>query len=237
MMPSYGGSSRVGSSGGYVNVPLVPGATQRQIRATIRGPSGRREVTFIYDTGATFTTLDRETAEAIGLRFDQADVTIRTRTANGETTRAVVLLPELTIDRFTVRNVAIAQCDSCRHGDTVGLMGLNVAGEFATTVTPDGTQMRLTPTRAGAGRKLSISAFLDVDPLTARTVAFTNKSALAMRRLKVALVQRDASGKETARAETAPFALAPGTRRIVEMDLSRLTPNQSYQPLVVEGEW
>ena len=232
-----GGWTRVGQSTNHVSLAIQPGASHQTVPATIRGPRGQREVKFLFDTGATFTTLDTKTAEAIGLDFSQATVRIIAQTANGIVTRNVLLLPELDIGGYGVRNVAVIQCDNCRSDELVGLLGLNVTREFSTNISAEGQQLTLTPSKSGLGRVLSIKAFLAVSELTPTSALFVNQCDQTMRKVVVELIQRDAAGQRSKRVRTPRFTLPGGGSRRVNIDLTRLTEGQSYELRVVEGKW
>ena len=224
-------------SRGPVKVAVQRGSSRRTVPATVVGPSGRQDVIFLYDTGATYTTLDMETAAAIGLDFNTATVELETRTANGVVTRPLMLLPEVRIGQHTVRNVAVSQCDSCRDGELIGLLGLNVLQEFATNVSPDGRQVTLIPASSGAGRMLSLKAFIEASLMRSGKIAVTNQCDRSMVGVVIELVQRDRAGKVAARVRTPHFSVAGGASESVDTDLSRLMPTRKTELLVVEGDW
>jgi hypothetical protein len=152
-------------------------------------------------------------------------------------TQRVAILSEVEIGGHTVRNVAVLQCDACRNDTLVGLLGLNVSREFSTHLSADGRKMTLTPSGQGAGRLLTMRAFLDVPVLTPTSARFVNKCDRAMRRVVVEMSQQDAKGQAVARVRTKRFTLPAGGSKDVAIDLTQLVQGRPYELRVLEGQW
>jgi hypothetical protein len=73
-----------------------------------------------------------------------------------------VLLEELWLGDLRLEGVAIATCDACASGETVGLLGLNVAGGFNLTIDSDRGEV-VFAARPSFDRHLDIKPFLDLD--------------------------------------------------------------------------
>ena len=229
--------TRVGQSNAEVRITVQPGSVHQKVAAHVQGPGGGQDVRFLYDTGATLTTLDRATAEAIGLHVDENTPTLQSHTANGTVTNPIFLLNELTIEDDTLRNVAIMLCDSCRQGDVVGLLGLNVLREFETTFSADGREMIMVRSSARAGQRLSMSAFLKMASSTRNSAVLRNQSPIDMTSLVVELVQSAVDGGVTATVRIGPFNVRAGQSATVAADMTRLRTGQRYTLHVVEGAW
>jgi len=77
---------------------------QFSFTATVNGASVR----FLVDTGATFVTLTREDARAVGINSEVLVFNRRAITANGEVRIAPVVLREIRIEQLAVDNVVAA---------------------------------------------------------------------------------------------------------------------------------
>jgi hypothetical protein len=99
----------------------------------------------LFDTGATFTTLTREALDTLGVEIPGNAPTAQLHTANGITEAPLVLIDKVWLGGFAVENVTIAVCDLCGNDDSVGLLGLNVSGQFTVTFDPGQAMLELTP--------------------------------------------------------------------------------------------
>lgn len=95
---------------------------------------GDVELQMLFDTGATFTTLDRASLRRLGVAVPADAPEITLRTANGERTARLVLVPQVWVGGFLVEGVTVGVCDECADEHTSGLLGLNVSGQFLVTV-------------------------------------------------------------------------------------------------------
>ena len=120
------------------------------------------EVYMMLDTGATYTTLPQRVLDQLGITVDEASPSIRLQTANGERDAAVVLADRIWLGDLPIDGVAIATCEPCASKDTVGLLGLNVAGGFNVTIDADRREVIFT-TRQSHDRHLDVRPFVDVN--------------------------------------------------------------------------
>ena len=101
-----------------------------RIPVTVEGGRKSEDVTMIFDTGATLTTLDRTTLRKIGVSVPRDAPTMQVHTAAGPRETQLVMVERVWVGGFEVEGVSIAVCDACANGDAVGLLGLNVSERF-----------------------------------------------------------------------------------------------------------
>lgn len=115
----------------------------------------------MLDTGATYTTLPLEVLEKMGIHPSKDDPTIILHTANGEREAQVVLIDTLWLGDLEMKGVAVATCEACASAETVGLLGLNVTGNFNLTIDADRREV-VFAAREDQNRRLDISPFTDL---------------------------------------------------------------------------
>lgn len=103
------------------------------------------EVSMIFDTGATFSTLDPATLTRLGVRIPSDAPTLRVQTAGGERETALVLLDRIWVGGFSVDGVTVGVCEPCADRQSVGLLGLNVSRNFLVTVDQARQELVMTP--------------------------------------------------------------------------------------------
>jgi hypothetical protein len=129
------------------------------------GKSVEREM--MLDTGATYTTLPLSVLKDLGVIPGPDDPRIVLHTANGEREAQVVLVETVWLGDLAVHGVAVATCEACASSDTVGLLGLNVTGNFNITIDADRREVVLSP-RQDDNRRLDASPFLDLQASLSR---------------------------------------------------------------------
>ncbi|MCK6522341.1 retropepsin-like domain-containing protein [Myxococcota bacterium] len=137
----------------------------RSLRIPVGFEHGDRshDLTLMFDTGATFTTLDRETLERVlGLSVPRGAPEVVLQTANGERRAQVMLIDRVWLGGYAVEGVTIAVCEECASDESAGLLGLNVSGQFTVTVDPDLHELTLKPRTGDPDRQLDISKWLDI---------------------------------------------------------------------------
>jgi aspartyl protease family protein len=115
--------------------PVVPPAVQilgdgemRLQRAQdghyyMQGSVSGRPVDFLVDTGASFTTLKQDVAQAGGIQNCQAT---QSKTANGIVDVCIGIIPEIRIGAYIVRNAVVV----ANPKTEANLLGMNVLGQF-----------------------------------------------------------------------------------------------------------
>jgi clan AA aspartic protease (TIGR02281 family) len=89
------------------------------------------EIELIFDTGATLTALNPDQIDALGHRVPDTAPQITLQTANGRRQAALILLDRIWLGGFPVENVTASVCEGC---GSLGLLGLNVSGNFRVEV-------------------------------------------------------------------------------------------------------
>lgn len=139
-----------------------------KIPVTLEGRRGSEEVTMIFDTGATLTTLDRATLRKLGIRVPADAPRMQVHTAAGPRETQVVLLPKVWVGGFDVEGVSIAVCDPCANDEAVGLLGLNVSERFLVTVDGAREELVLSPRTGATNRGSDVAPWVDLEAQATR---------------------------------------------------------------------
>jgi clan AA aspartic protease (TIGR02281 family) len=150
-----------------IALPYEGAGRRLSIPVVLEHAGVEQEVWMMLDTGATYTTLSEATLEALGVAVDSDAPMIELHTANGVREARVVLLDRLWLGDLVVEGVAIATCDACASADSVGLLGLNVAGGFNVTIDADRREVVLTD-RSSHDRHLDVRPFVELDARLSR---------------------------------------------------------------------
>jgi hypothetical protein len=119
------------------------------------------EVYMMLDTGATYTTLPVSVLRELGVPVDEDAPSIVLHTANGTREARIGLLDKVWLGDLALRGVAVATCDNCSSSDTVGLLGLNVAGGFNVNIDADRREVVFSARKA-FDRHLDVKPFSDL---------------------------------------------------------------------------
>lgn len=144
-----------------IALPYEGDGRRLSVEIVIEHGGQTRELQFLLDTGATYTTMPSALLDELGLRPDPKDPRITLHTANGEREARIALLDKVWLGDLAMDGVAIATCDPCAGDDTVGLLGLNVTGGYNLTIDADRREVVFTR-RADFSRHLDIKPFVDV---------------------------------------------------------------------------
>lgn len=127
------------------------------VKVRLVGPERTLEVPMLFDTGATLTTVDRATVEALGLVTDGApQVTVQT--AAGRVRQPLIVLDQVGVGRSQVSDgLTVAICEACRSDTAVGLLGLNFTRHFKVTLDHENGTLTLI-------RKPSVDRLGDIRP-------------------------------------------------------------------------
>lgn len=120
------------------------------------------ELDMLFDTGATYTTLDRRSLARLGVEVPADAPVIEVRTANGPRTAQLVLVPRLWVGGLGVEGVTVGVCDECADDRTVGLLGLNVSGQFLVTVDTARKEVIFQVRPGSADRVVDVSPWLEL---------------------------------------------------------------------------
>jgi len=145
-----------------VELPYEGDSSSLRIQVEIDGPVTGEEFTMIFDTGATFTTLDYASLSAIGVRVEADAPRVTLLTANGTIEASLVLVDAVWLGGAPVEWVTVAVCDSCTNYPAVGLLGLNVSQRFQVSLDHDRQSISLRPRASRDNRTLDIRNWLRI---------------------------------------------------------------------------
>lgn len=186
----------------------------------VRGSVEGRRVYFLFDTGATYTTLTPAIARKVGARPDEDAPTMRLRTANGTRGARVGLVDRLTVGDQLHQAVSFTICESCggfryRGAPVAGLLGLNVLRRYRYEIDSEAGRIEMAPGADFDNRSADVRPWFTTDDIdvtlektlakNSGTVAFTARNR-SDRRIDEATVVVDCAGSE----ETASFSLGAG---------------------------
>lgn len=133
-----------------------------RIEVEIDGPEVGEAFTMVFDTGATFTTLDRASLYRIGISVEPDAPRVTLQTANGKIESDLVLVDAVWLGGAPVEWVTVAVCDGCVHPPAVGLLGLNVSQRFRVSLDHERKIIDLERRTSGDDRSLDIRNWLKV---------------------------------------------------------------------------
>ncbi len=128
-----------------VVVPFSAAGNAILMDVELRGPAGRLSSTYLFDTGASFTTISSQTAAKLGLEVPANAPTLQFNTASGPRESPMVYLPALRLGDTVLEGLLVSVCDGCVNDRSDGLLGLNVMREFHVEVDYQAEQMHLIP--------------------------------------------------------------------------------------------
>ena len=121
-------------TGGVLSVPI-----------TVEQNGRADELWMIFDTGATFSTVNRDTLNFLGLDVSEEAPVVTLRTANGTTKAPLVILNEVWMGGYWVGPLTVALCEPCASSEIAGLLGLNVSSGFLLTLDPLNEEILIQP--------------------------------------------------------------------------------------------
>jgi len=138
--------------GKAISVPLDEQGTAIFVEVGLEGHGGRHaKKTYLFDTGASYTTLSTEAATEIGIRIPSDAPILEFDTAKGRRESRMVYLPALRIGQVRIEGLVVSVCDKCINGRHTGLLGQNVMRRFMARIDFEGGRMLLIP-RTGKTR-------------------------------------------------------------------------------------
>jgi hypothetical protein len=186
-----------GAAGGEVRV-----AIQRQSGAVVvpvRLQHGASEVSakMVFDTGASLTTLNEATLRRLGVAVSPDDATVETHTANGTVRRSLSVIDTLWLGGAQLAGgLTVAVCEPCAQGELVGLLGLNVSGQFRVTLDADALVLQPKAERSRLGDILPWVELKEASgvwrgPLLTVDLTVENRAPRTLRNVRVAAVVKD----------------------------------------------
>ena len=215
------------------------GEGRRMAVPVVFGHDGRElELTMMFDTGATFTTLSLDTLRDLGVTPGPDSPTIELHTANGVRKSQLVLIDEVWLGNLKVSNVAIATCDACESESASGLLGLNVSGGFNLQIDADRQEVVFHP-RASFDRRIDVKAFVDLDASFTRFPGDRVEVTVTLENLSDAEVDSAAASIEckegTWRVDMG--TVPAGEAVTIEQRLPRHGTCEGYQIDLMEASW
>lgn len=151
---------------GGIAVPFGEDGNAIFMEVQLVGPAGRLRLPYLFDTGASFTTVSTKTARKLGIDVPDDAPTLKFNTASGPRESKMVYLPSVILGEVEVPGVLVSVCDACVNDRTEGLLGLNVMREFYAQMDYKGGRMTLAA-RPRDGRP---NRAYDVEPVVALQV-------------------------------------------------------------------
>jgi hypothetical protein len=128
-----------------ITVPFSATGNAILMSIELRGPAGRVTLPYLFDTGASFTTINSKTATKLGLSVPDTAPTLQFNTASGPRESRMVYLPGLRLGDTELEGLLVSVCDGCVNERTEGLLGLNVMREFFVQMDYQAERMHLIP--------------------------------------------------------------------------------------------
>jgi predicted aspartyl protease len=158
------GASSTSSFGGQITLPFDKRGHSMLVPATVAGKS----VYFVFDTGATYTTLTPRFAASIGAKPPTDAPQTVSRTANGRRTFKFGVMPSLKLDGRVHRNVTFGSCSACggivyKGRPVVGLLGLNVLRRYRIDFDHSAGEVTLEPGPGFADRSADVKPWLRIN--------------------------------------------------------------------------
>lgn len=131
--------------GDPIAVPFSAAGNAILMNVELEGPAGRLVLPYLFDTGASFTTVHTETAAKLGLIVPDDAPTLQFNTASGPRESRMVYLPSLRLGGIELKGLLVSVCDGCANDRSQGLLGLNVMREFLVEMDYQAERMKLHP--------------------------------------------------------------------------------------------
>lgn len=134
------------------------------VMATIRG----KDVYFLFDTGATYTTLTSAFARSVGALPPKDGPTAMMQTANGPRNAPFGLIDRLVLGGRPHSGVTYTLCDACPSGmykgkPVVGLLGRNVIGRYRYVIDEGTGKIEMSPASHYTDRMRDMELWLSVE--------------------------------------------------------------------------
>lgn len=160
--PAWEGTSS-GRTDGGLRLRYERNGASILVPADIEG----RRVYFVFDTGATYTTLTGDFAQAAGIFPKKSYPATMTRTAGGPRATQFGLINSLRIGGRNHGGVSFTICGPCAGGlykgkPVVGLLGMNVIGRYRTSFDDAEGVIEMVPTRSYMDRARDIQPWIRV---------------------------------------------------------------------------
>ena len=143
-------------------IPYTGKGQSLLIPAHIDGANFGEELQFVFDTGATLTTLSQQALEFVDIPIPNDSPVVVLRTASGELEAKLVLVEALWLKDELVEWVTVAVCEYCSSETADGLLGLNVSSHYRVSIDHENEAIEFVPRRGRRNRKLDIQPWLEL---------------------------------------------------------------------------
>jgi hypothetical protein len=146
-------------------VPYSEDGAAAFIDVALEGPAGKVDLTYLFDTGASYTTITSDVARTLGIAVPADAPVLEFNTATGLRQSKMAYLPMLHLGGIEIPGLLVSICDSCATEKTAGLLGLNVTRKEFVGILAE-QEMRLVP-RIHDGRP---NRAYDIEPMVEKRV-------------------------------------------------------------------
>ena len=207
-----------------VTVPFGDEGTAIVMDTTLVGPAGTVTVPYLFDTGASFTTISSSTAAKLGIDVPPDAPNLKFNTASGPRESRMVYLPALRLADAEIPSLLVSVCDTCVNERTGGLLGLNVVREFFIEMDYKNQRMTLLP-RLATGRP---NRSYDIEPVVDIRVEGSPEVWLGRVHWVLLVTNRGRIPVEG----VVPVVRFDGGPRLIGRTIARILPGQTERSLV-----
>jgi Aspartyl protease len=129
-------------------VPFTKEGTAILMDVGFDTPTGRIALPYLFDTGASFTTISSATASRLGVVVPEDAPMLTFNTASGPRESRMVFVPSMWLGDVHIRGLLASVCDGCVNERHHGLLGQNVMREFYAQIDFKNQRMVLLPRTA-----------------------------------------------------------------------------------------
>ncbi|MBK6846711.1 MAG: retropepsin-like domain-containing protein [Proteobacteria bacterium] len=159
--PGAGPVAGGGAAAASVRIKIEQRGDAIVVPVQLSGPRGALAAKLVFDTGATFTTLDAATLRRLGVA--PSPVASDTDTAGGRVRRSLAVIEGAAIGAARVAGgLTVGVCEGCGGAGAVGLLGLNFTRHFVVTLDAQQGELLLQP-RA----ERTLAALSEIEPFVA----------------------------------------------------------------------
>ncbi len=138
------------------------------IPAHVDGPDFGEDLRFVFDTGATLTTISSNVLKVLDVHIPDDAPEVMLRTAAGEMKARLVLVDAIWLQQEVVEWVTVAVCEHCANDRADGLLGLNFSSHFRVSIDHEAGELEWVPRHGRRNRRLDIQPWLEMNSVLRR---------------------------------------------------------------------
>ncbi len=123
-----------------IAVPLKASRNALMLDATLKQGNNATVGSFILDTGATYTSISQDLADALHLDLSHCEK-VKITTANGRIDVPKIVIETLSINGLEAHNIEATVIPVRAGSSFAGLLGLSFIRQFVLTIDPDANQL------------------------------------------------------------------------------------------------